>query len=639
MRTLIYLLMLIYQSRLCLTRSLRTSRVIRRGTTELFDHATNPKRLLNKYMSRSFSWGSDSEQSSEDLSSVSSQVTLAPLKVMIFMDGSWLYYSFMQGRGADCPIRKKFGTDWLSDNCIDWINFQKVIESNLCSQIQAKYTRNRLVDIVRTYVFTSTRADTDKESDRKTLIEDFYKANFDVRCFVTKGAVEKCVDISLAVEMLYMATVPDGFDIAVIVTGDKDFIPALQKTRLKGKRTALCSMRNACSKDLSSRDNCLSDFDVIWIDDYLDNIVVSRTSKSPEALDSMFLRIIVQYLLGCPEKTCSMRDLGRLFQLTDNDGEPARRAFNRRHRSFIAFLEKYVDFFHLWEVSVAADDFVAQHAGFRDVRVKLLDNDEVTQLIRSIRSDDIDDANDVSDQTLDLGSQTVDNDGAGATDSMTEGERSKIIRIIEKRISMYDIMIELTVPQLKDVLRHMSLPVSGRKDELIERLMYNNVAVADLKEMFPDIENLQEKIARYISKGTTTGGLVETDSERVDGEGDEDDENGDEESISGAYKEQEENLTPSHLDGEDTGQWVLARIEKFVAEKGPVSSRDIGRFLGKEQLSGGAHNALDYVKRAEGSLVRFLSKHPRTFSIAKFENVRNEMYEFMISLKAEGQGP
>ena len=42
------------------------------------------------------------------------------------------------------------------------------------------------------------------------------------------------MDISLAVEMLYMATVPDAYDVAVIITGGKDFMPAMQKTRLTG---------------------------------------------------------------------------------------------------------------------------------------------------------------------------------------------------------------------------------------------------------------------------------------------------------------------------------------------------------------------------------------------------------------------
>ena len=48
------------------------------------------------------------------------------------------------------------------------------------------------------------------------------------------------MDISLAVEMLYLATVPDAYDVAVIITGDKDFMPAMQKTRLTGKLFIFC---------------------------------------------------------------------------------------------------------------------------------------------------------------------------------------------------------------------------------------------------------------------------------------------------------------------------------------------------------------------------------------------------------------
>ena len=59
------------------------------------------------------------------------------------------------------------------------------------------------------------------------------------------GGQEKCVDIALAVDMLHYATVPNAFDVAVLVSGDRDFIPALVRTRQKGKRVAICSMRNS----------------------------------------------------------------------------------------------------------------------------------------------------------------------------------------------------------------------------------------------------------------------------------------------------------------------------------------------------------------------------------------------------------
>ena len=97
--------------------------------------------------------------------------------------------------------------------------------------------------------------------------------------FETKMHQEKCVDISLAVEMLYMATVPNAYDIAVIVTGDMDFMPALEKTRLLGKRTAICSFRNSINQDMLAPEARIRDFDVIWLDEYLDQLIVPITAE------------------------------------------------------------------------------------------------------------------------------------------------------------------------------------------------------------------------------------------------------------------------------------------------------------------------------------------------------------------------
>jgi len=48
---------------------------------------------------------------------------------------------------------------------------------------------------------------------------------------VTHGLQEKCVDISLAVEMMHYASVPGAYDCAVLLSGDKDFMPALARIR------------------------------------------------------------------------------------------------------------------------------------------------------------------------------------------------------------------------------------------------------------------------------------------------------------------------------------------------------------------------------------------------------------------------
>jgi uncharacterized LabA/DUF88 family protein len=107
-----------------------------------------------------------------------------------------------------------------------------------------------------------------------------FRYTFHFRCrFENKVYEEKCVDISLAVEMLYMATVPGAYDVAVLVTGDKDFIPVLEKTRLLGKRVAIASVRSSASVDLVQPEARLRDFDVIWLDDYIDELVVPIAGK------------------------------------------------------------------------------------------------------------------------------------------------------------------------------------------------------------------------------------------------------------------------------------------------------------------------------------------------------------------------
>ncbi len=100
---------------------------------------------------------------------------------------------------------------------------------------------------------------------------------FDAKAGGEKG--EKCVDISLAVEMMDLAHVPHAYDIAVIITGDLDFLPVMQKVRQRGKRVALVSMRNSCSFDLHKDDTQLRDFDVIWLDDHLSDLFVPIESN------------------------------------------------------------------------------------------------------------------------------------------------------------------------------------------------------------------------------------------------------------------------------------------------------------------------------------------------------------------------
>ena len=111
------------------------------------------------------------------------------------------------------------GKDWKKTHKVDWSRIPHIIATALKKQLHTQHYTNKIVDISRVSVFTSMKPETVLGGTREQMISDFYKANFDVHIFETKNSQEKCVDISLAVEMLYLAIIPHSYDIAVIVTG------------------------------------------------------------------------------------------------------------------------------------------------------------------------------------------------------------------------------------------------------------------------------------------------------------------------------------------------------------------------------------------------------------------------------------
>ncbi len=115
--------------------------------------------------------------------------------------------------------------------------------------------------------------------------------------------------------MLHYATVPDAYDVAVLVTGDKDFMPAMIRTRQKGKKVCLASMRNSCNYDLLNPSSHVRDLDVIFLEDYLHDLIVpdqrllDLEKSSPISPDD-----ICEVICGLAEAaggTITSREVGR----------------------------------------------------------------------------------------------------------------------------------------------------------------------------------------------------------------------------------------------------------------------------------------------------------------------------------------
>ena len=84
---------------------------------------------------------------------------------MVFVDGTWLYYSFHE-RGNMCPIRKEFGANWQERFEVKWAMLPRVIARSIEDEMRCAQLVDRHVEVTRTVVFTSAKASTPPRSRR-----------------------------------------------------------------------------------------------------------------------------------------------------------------------------------------------------------------------------------------------------------------------------------------------------------------------------------------------------------------------------------------------------------------------------------------------------------------------------------------
>ncbi len=202
-------------------------------------------------------------------------------KAMLFVDGTWLYRNVPH-------LGEKYGKGEFH---VDYAKLPRV----LAEEAAAKLGADKL-DVVRRYWFGSHPQNYNAADE--PLVErvmDFFAVlredfGYDVAAYPidyvgrrVRGQdrdpldsftpAEKCVDVAMASQMVYSASIPGTYDIAIALAGDRDYLPAFRLTRQLGKRVVLASIRESCS---SAYQQPLAEPAIdglpVYLDDLLDKI-------------------------------------------------------------------------------------------------------------------------------------------------------------------------------------------------------------------------------------------------------------------------------------------------------------------------------------------------------------------------------
>lgn len=159
------------------------------------------------------------------------------------------------------------------------------------------------------------------------------------------------------------------------------------------------------------------------------------------------------------------------------------------------------------------------------------------------------------------------------------------------------------VAELKEICRERGLLVSGTKAVLIERIQ-NDV---DTKVL--ELERQQHASRMKMKRPRITG--------RINGE---------------SNKGRTSTATPMPIDPE-MEKYLENLVKEYIqAGGGQASSRDIGRYLAANSVSGGQGTALSELKRLYGGLSAFISNHPDSFRSFN-DSTDATLFEFKVALK------
>lgn len=90
------------------------------------------------------------------------------------------------------------------------------------------------------------------------------------------------ISAALTADLVYRAVAEEAFDVAILVAGSRDYIPALQRVREAGKQVVVASIWGSCAKEYTEAEaeEAVIDFDAVWLDD-LHTVVEKKELPAP----------------------------------------------------------------------------------------------------------------------------------------------------------------------------------------------------------------------------------------------------------------------------------------------------------------------------------------------------------------------
>lgn len=193
-------------------------------------------------------------------------------KAMVFIDGGWLYRS-------RTTLFSKLGEENGFE--IDYSRLPRVICEDVANFLDED------VSLVRTMYFgTIPSVRSGFNTSKQYSFYDFLEKNCNYETEIHEVDVDgrqddNWIKMSLASSMLYYAAQPSAFDIAVLISDDPDYAPALRRVRLFGKRVQIVGIHASESKQLQTGTSLIwkkrtSDFPPIFLDDHAQDVKLVR---------------------------------------------------------------------------------------------------------------------------------------------------------------------------------------------------------------------------------------------------------------------------------------------------------------------------------------------------------------------------